>query len=144
MKKMAAALIGLVLMSGAQAGVYADDLGKCLVSSTSSKDKTALIRWIFAITALHPDVASISRVTDAARDEANRNAAALVERLITQSCKKQANEAIRYEGAVALEHGFQVLGQVAMKELMSNKKVSDGFEGYTKYLDKSKFENLGK
>jgi len=150
MKKKVAALIGfvlaieLVISSGAQAGVYADDLARCMVSSTSSKDKIALVRWMFAGIALHPDVASLSNVTDAMRDEINRNTATLVERLVTQSCRKQSNEAFRYEGKTAFEQGFGVLGKVAMNELMSNENVSVGFRAYAKYMDKLKLEAIGK
>ena len=37
----------LVATSPARAGVYADDLSKCLVKSTSAGDQKALVFWIF-------------------------------------------------------------------------------------------------
>lgn len=126
------------------AGVYSDDMAKCLVASTSKKDKTDLVRWIFANAALHPDVVSISRISADSRDKLNRSTAALMERLLTQTCRKQTQDAMRYEGPIAMQLSFQVLGQVAMKELMSDKAVSAGFEAFSKYLDKSKIEALGK
>lgn len=128
----------------AHAGVYSDDMARCLVSSTSSKDKTDLVRWIFANAALHPDVANVSSVSAEARDKLDRDIAALLERLVTDVCRKQSDEAFRYEGATAFQDSFGVLGQVAMQELMSNKDVANGFQTFAKYLDNAKFEALGK
>lgn len=127
----------------AQAGVYSDDLSKCLVKSTSLDDKTNLVRWVFSNAALHPKVSDITAVSGDAREAMNRTAARLFERLLTESCRNQTQEAMRYEGAIALQQSFQLLGQVAMQELMSDQSVSQGFEGFTKYLDRSKFEALG-
>src|SRR3954465_8904754 len=98
------------------AGPYSDDMGRCLVSATSAKDKTDLVRWIFANAALHPDVGNISAVTPKEREAINRMAGGLVERLLTDTCRKQTQEALRYEGQIALQLSFQVLGQVAMQE----------------------------
>ncbi len=135
--------LGVSLLCGAaHAGVYSDDMAKCLVASTSVKDKTDLVRWIFANAALHPDVTGISSISPASRDDMNRTTAVLLERLLTEACRKQTQEAVRYEGPIAIQLSFQVLGQVAMKELMSNKAVSAGFEAFVKYLDKAKIEGL--
>ena len=134
----------LVYVVLAHAAPYSDDMAKCLVASTSQKDKVALVRWMFANAALHPDVASIARVSAQERGELDRTVAALLERLLAESCRKQTEDAIRYEGPVAFQLSFQVLGQVAMKELMSNKDVAAGFEGFAKYVDVKKIEALGK
>lgn len=136
-------VLGFFLFHGvAHAGVYSDDMAKCLVASTSAKDKTDLVRWIFANAALHPDVGDISSVSAGARDAMNRTTAVLMERLLTDACRKQTQDAVRYEGPVAIQLSFQVLGQVAMQELMSNKAVSAGFEGFTKFIDKAKIDAL--
>ena len=38
----------LLSSPSAVAGVYADELAKCLVRSTTDADKTYLVRWLFA------------------------------------------------------------------------------------------------
>jgi hypothetical protein len=144
MRRCVLILLFLACVGSAQAGLYSDDMAKCLVASTSQKDKVALVRWMFANAALHPDVSSISRVSAKEKEELDRNAAALFERLLTESCRKPTMDAIRYEGPIAFQLSFQVLGQVAMQELMSNKAVSTGFEALTKYVDAKKIEALGK
>lgn len=136
--------IGMLLASTAHAGVYSDDMGKCLVSATSQADKTDLVRWIFATAALHPEVASIASVSQEQRERMDRDIAALFERLVTEDCRNEAREAIRYEGVnTAFESSFALLGKVAMQELMTNPEVNAGFEGFTKHLDEQKFETLG-
>ncbi|MBU1213467.1 MAG: hypothetical protein KJ587_19695 [Alphaproteobacteria bacterium] len=140
--KLVAACFLVAASSTAHAGIYSDDMSRCLVSNTSAKDKTDLVRWIFAISALHPDLSSVAAVTEPQRDDMNRKVAKLLERLLTESCRKQTQEALKYEGSAAMQQSFQVLGQVAMQELMSNAAVANGFSGFSKYVDKAKLEEL--
>lgn len=142
MKRHLCMLACALLASPAYAGAYSDDLAKCLVSSTSQEDKAALVRWVFATAALHPDVASISSVSDSARDQMDRGIAALFQELLTERCRKQTMDAVRYEGGQAFQQSFGYLGQVAMQELMTDKQVGAGFSAFIKYVDKSKIEAL--
>ena len=143
MKRLTIAAAALALCASANAGIYSDDMARCLVASTSQKDKTDLVRWIFANASLHPDVASISSLTPEIRDALDRDVAALLERLLTDACRKQAAEAFKYEGAVAFQQSFGTLGQVAMQELMTDSNVANGFKTFAKYLDQSKLESIG-
>jgi hypothetical protein len=135
----AALLLGA---SSLHAGPYADDLAKCLVSSTTARDKTDLVRWIFANAALHPDVRSISAVTPEQRVEINRLNGQLLERLLTEACRKQLQDAVKYEGQRTIELSFQVLGQVAMRELMSDASVGRGFAETDKYMNAEKLKQV--
>lgn len=132
----------LVAAGGAQAGPYSDDLAKCLVSSTTARDKTDLVRWIFANAALHPEVRSISALTAEQRTQINRTNGQLLERLLTESCRKQLQDAVKYEGQRTIELSFQVLGQVAMRELMSDASVGRGFAEMDKYLNAEKLKQV--
>jgi hypothetical protein len=117
-------------------------MSRCLVSSTSVKDKTNLVRWIFATAALHPEVSNIAAVSKQQRENLNREMGKLLERLLTDKCRKQTQDAIKYEGGVAIQLSFQVLGQVAMQELMSNPEVGKGFAAISNYIDESKIKAL--
>ena len=136
------AVLLLLAAAPACAGPYSDDMGRCLVSSTSVKDKTDLVRWIFANAALHPDVGNIASVSAKERESINRLAGGLVERLLTDTCRKQTQDALRYEGQIALQLSFQVLGQVAMQELMSNPAVGKGFGELDRFMDQKKIRAL--
>jgi hypothetical protein len=133
-------LLVLAVAPRAWAGPYGDSLGKCLVSSTTAAEKTTLVRWMFAMMALHPDVEKSSAVTPDQRAEISKEMARLFERLVTQTCLKETREAVRYEGAQTIETSFSLLGQVAARELFAHPKVVAGMAEFSKYLDEKKIE----
>lgn len=124
----------------AHAGLYADDLSRCLVEKTTAADKNALVRWVVSTTTLHPAVQSLAKVSPAERDRANRDTARLFERLMTASCVAQTRQAVKYEGAAALQAGFQTLGQVAMAELFADPTVAKGLGELDKLIDAKKLQ----
>ena len=130
----------LTLSLPASAGLYADDLSRCLVEKTTAADKNALVRWVIATTTLHPAVQSLANVSVAERTRANRETALLFERLLTESCIAQTRQAAKYEGAAALQTGFQTLGQVAMAELFANPDVAKGLGELDKLIDAKKLQ----
>ena len=141
---LASALCAYALLQPAVAGPYSDDLSRCLVSATSPADKTALVRWIFSNAAVHPDVASIAAITDARRTEINQAMGQLVTRLLTEQCRTQVRDAVQYEGEIALNSAFEVLGQAAMIGLMSDPEVGKSFNALVTYLDNDKLEQVFK
>jgi hypothetical protein len=130
----------LLFSPGVNAGVYSDDLSRCLVESSTSSDKLALVRWVFTSISLHPAVRSIASVSPKQVDDSNREMAALTVKLVTVTCKNETIKAMKYEGESALKTSFGVLGQVAMKELFSNPDVAKGLAGLEKYMDTEKIK----
>lgn len=130
--------------TGASAGVYADDLGKCLVAKTSPADQKQLVIWIFAAMSAHPDVKQYSNFTDAQRAASMRGAGALLQRLLIEDCRAATVLALKNEGSGAIEPAFGVLGQVAMRGLMSHPDVETSMGELTAGIDNSKFEALMK
>lgn len=138
-------VVGLVVLAAASpvwAGPYGDSLGKCLVASTAAAEKTALVRWMFAMMALHPDVQSSSAVTPAQRTAMSKETAQLFQRLLTEACAPQTREALRYEGQSTIQTSFSLLGQVAARELFTNPKVAEGLSELSKYMDENKLKEL--
>lgn len=117
------------------AGVYSDDLSRCLVESATAEDKQALVVWMFTAMALHPDISSMSNVTAAQREEANKNVAKMFTKLMTESCLTASKKAVKYEGGAALEQGFNMFGQVAGQELFSNPKVAQALTELEEHID---------
>jgi len=71
MKRSMVALFFLVLLCTsrfAAAGPFADDMAKCLVNSTSPADRTLLVKWIFSVIALHPDLSAMVATTGSFSD----------------------------------------------------------------------------
>jgi len=138
----AAFCLAVLSPGSAIAGPYSDDLAKCLVKSTTEADKNYLVKWMFAAAALHPAVKSIASVSDAERDELNKNAAKLFERLVTESCKTETQEALKYEGPSTLQTSFEVPVQVAGRGLLSDPAVARSLADFANYVDKKKLEQL--
>ena len=118
-------LLGL-LGRVAQAGVYTDDLSKCLIRATSTNDRVVLVRWMFAMLALHPAVQPLSSISAGQREAASNIAAGLFARLLTADCRQESVNALKYEGVAAMGASFQVLGQVASRDLMTDPNVAKG------------------
>ncbi len=117
------------------AGPFADELGKCLVRSTSAEDKSLLARWLFTTMALHPKVRDLASVSDERRAEASKSAAQIFQNLLTKSCSSEARIAWRNEGASTFESSFNMLGQVAGQELSLDPNVAKGIGSLVQYLD---------
>lgn len=124
------------------AGPYTDELSKCIVASTTTNDRVAIVKWMFSAASLHPAVKSITSVSEEQLEEANKKTAELLMRLLTESCIQQAKKAIKYEGQVAIQSSFQILGQVAGRELFSSPDVAAGMAGFEKHFNGEKLESL--
>ena len=122
----------------AHAGPYGDELSKCLVSSTTSADKTLLVKWIFSAIALNHEVSGFVDMPVPVRQQLNKDTAALYMRLLTDTCRSQTHEAFKYEGQAAIEGGFQLLGQVASQGMFSDPAVATGMADLLQHFDHAK------
>ena len=122
------------------AGPYADALGKKLVSATTPADKAVLVRWMFVSMSLHPDLKDMASVTPKQREEANRAIGRLIMRMLTETCAVEAREAVKYEGASAIEGAFNIFGQVAGRELFTNPEVAKSLAALNEYIDAKKIQ----
>ncbi len=76
------------------------------------------------------------------RDALNEQFAHLVESLLTESCLTETREALKYEGSSAFEASFNVLGQVATRELFTNPAVAEGMSALEEHLDSERLETI--
>jgi hypothetical protein len=95
----------------AVAGPYADDMAKCLVKAASTEDRGIFMRWLFAAMALHPEVASMAAVSPQQRDDLNKRTGALIQKLLTESCRSETQQAVRYEGPRQFSTRFKCLAK---------------------------------
>lgn len=132
--------IAIGFCSSVWAGPYADELGKKLVSTTAAEEKALFVRWMFVAMSLHPDLKDMSSITLEQREEANRKVGELLTRMLTVTCAAEAKEAIKYEGVSAMQSAFQLFGQIAARELFTNKEVTKGMADLEKYFDAEKIK----
>lgn len=124
------------------AGPYTDDLTKCMIESTTMDDRIQIIKWIFLSISVHPAVKNFSSVSEDQINDSNKIYAALIIKLLTESCKEKAEKAIRYEGDLAIKTSLQILSQVAAQDLFTNKDVAAVAKNFEKYFDIEKVKSL--
>lgn len=145
MRKIASgalALAGIFVAAPASAGIYADDVTRCVIKATSDDDRLALVRWVYASMSLHPELKAMSDIAPGQRTQINQTMSTLVVRLLTRDCRKETVEAIKYEGGGFLEGTFRSLGEIAMGGLMSNPEVGKGFQEWSDTMDPKVIEDL--
>ncbi len=121
-------------------------LGDCLVNAVSNDDKRALVKWIFAMLARHPDVKPLSDI-DAAQDQKIvRDAGAVFETLMADRCAVQLRAAVRKSGTDAVGKSFERLGETAMGALLQDPSVMAGVSELMQHTDTARIERaiLGK
>lgn len=145
MPTLATGLLALAMVVSAlpaRAGVYADDLSRCLVESSTPQDRNVLVQWVFVALSQHPAIASLSKATPADIEKSNIAAGELFTRLLTDTCGDKSRKAIKYEGVAAIQGAFGVFGQVATSDLFSNPQVQAVLSGLQKHVDNKKLESL--
>jgi hypothetical protein len=131
---------GLLAAGSAGAGPYSDDLAKCMVRSSTPADRAEFVKFLFSALAQHPDVASMAKISPQQMEAASRASGELVQRLLLQSCRSEAHQAIRYEGVQSIYFGFQFYGQAMAAELIGNPIVAAKMKDLNNYLDADKFK----
>ncbi len=116
------------------AGPYSDDLAKCFVNSSTKEDRVALVRWIFVAASRHSAVKDISSVSEEKLEQSNKDMADLFMKLLTNSCRESAQKASQFEGEEAFASSFELLGQVAAREIWGSPEVSSNMITFIKYL----------
>ena len=142
LSKLIVALLLTASSSPGWAGVYTDDLTRCLVEGTTKADKTTLVQWVVVAISQHPAVSALSKSTDADIEKANAAVGELFMRLLTETCLDKSKKAIKYEGAQAIQAAFSVLGQVATADLFTDPSVQTVMAGLATHIDEKKLKAL--
>lgn len=140
MSKHGNRLAAIVLLFSGVANAAGSDLASCLADSTNGKERKQLAEWIFVAMAAHPELRTMSSVTDKTRDDVNITTAAILTRLLTESCVNEARAAAKTGGTETLRAAFGTLGQLAMQELMADPDVKRSLSGFEQHLDRKKID----
>jgi len=136
-------ILGAALMSGpATASPAADALGTCLIDFLNGKERKELGKWIFLGISAHPEISGFTNISLEDRDDSDQYIGNLITRLLTEDCLTEAKNATATGGSVALTSAFELVGRVAMQELMTDTNVSSAISGFEKYLDAEKLSTL--
>lgn len=127
----------------AAAGPYSDDLAKCLVRSASPSDQNQFMRWMFSTLSVHPEIRDLAEIPAETRDAIQTSAGALFERLMTVDCRTEVVAALKFEGVLAFQQSFKVLGEIAARGLFSAPEVAEAMSGLELKVDQEKMKQLG-
>ena len=125
------ACVSLFLLSfaaPATAGVFTDDLSRCIVGKATDADKAVLVKWMFAAISKNPSLSGLSSLSEKERDVLNSNAGRLYERLILTDCRSEAVAAVKNEGLDSIGAAGEVLGSAAARQMMSSPEVDKELE----------------
>lgn len=111
----------------------------CLTDSLSGKERKDLASWIFFAMAAHPRIEQYATIPEAARVQQDKEIGTLITRLLAENCPAQLVQA-QQENPEALRMAFEMVGKVAMEELMSNNNVSQAIAAYANYVDMAKIQ----
>lgn len=119
----------------AAAAAQADALGQCFVDSTSPAERETISRWLFIVLAQQPEVRELANVPEETRQASDRAMARLVERMITEACRDQAQQTLAQEGPRALRQSVELFAQSAARRTFAEPEVGKAVNGFTRYLD---------
>jgi hypothetical protein len=126
----------------ANAGVFTDDLSRCVVQKTTDADRTLLVKWMFAAVTKNPALSGMASLSPADREKLNAGVANLYDRIILTDCRSQAVAALKNEGVDALGQAGQVLGGAAARQLMGSPEVSAEMGKMDSGIDKQRWKAL--
>ena len=118
-----------------------DELGVCLVDSLNGKERKALAKWIFFAIAAHPEIMSYSNATGEDIRESDKYIGKLITRLLTVNCPNELRKANDAD-PMAIQQSFELVGKVAMQELMTDQHVMQAITGYANYVDREKLNEV--
>lgn len=134
----------ILLSSQVEAGVFTDDLSRCMVQKATDADKIQLARWMFAAMSKDPSLVDMAKISQQERDRLNKGTADLFGRLVLTECRPQAIAALKNEGGEAFGEAGRVLGQAAAQKLMSSPEGQAELGKLGDYVDEKAWAALAK
>jgi hypothetical protein len=130
---------GIVFSLPANANPQA--LGTCLVDSLNGKERKQLAKWIYFSIAAHPEMKSYSNISIDIRTDTDKYVGALVTRLLVEDCGSQLRDAQKMDPRAA-QKAFEMVGRVAMQEVMTNPDVATSISNYVRYVDQDRINSV--
>lgn len=110
----------------------------CLTDSTTGRDRKDLVKWVYLAMSKHPDIEGLSAWTPSGEEESARRVGALFTRLIADDCPDEMNAMVSEHGASSVSVAFEVVGRVAMQELMAHPNVQGVIAELERHADQAR------
>ena len=139
--KIAVLSIGVLSGTSAIAVTPTDQLATCLVDALNGKERKNLAKWIYFAIGSHPEIKVFMNATAADIQKSDEYVGNLVTKILTVDCPNELNKANKAD-PLAIKKAFQLVGQVAMQELMTNQDTSKALTNYAAYADQEKINAI--
>lgn len=133
--------LGLIIGAPTLANSPTEVFASCLVDTLNGKERKSLAKWIFFAIAAHPEIKSYSKASPKDIQESDKYVGKLITKLLTVDCPNELKKANK-SNPLAAQQGFELVGKVAMQELMTNQDVTKAITNYIKYADKEKLHSI--
>ncbi len=127
-------------IAGREASPMALALGQCVVGMTTGNDRVLVARWLGSSISSSPELADVVKVDQAAREAIDREMANLFVRLFTQDCFDEARPIVLANDLQSVEMAFGMLGEVAMRELMTDPLATQAMTSYANHIPPDVFD----
>jgi hypothetical protein len=88
----------------------------------------------------HPELRDLANAPPEVIEKTNQSIGALLTRLLTENCRKEVRAIAKGERSKVMARAFDTLGQLAMRELVSNSSFAASASGWERYLDRAKID----
>ena len=139
--KILALAMGLLVGTPVWANSPTDIFARCMVDSLNGKERTNLAKWIFLSMAVHPEIRSSPGVNQTEVRQSDEYVGKLITRLLTSDCPTQMKKAHQSD-PMAVQKAFELVGRVAMQELMTNQNVMKALTNYAQFMDQQKINKI--
>ena len=133
--------LGLFITLPALASSPTEAFANCMVDNLNGKERKNLAKWIFFAIAAHPEIKSYSNVISKDIKESDKYVGKLITRLLVANCPNELKKANK-SNPLAAQQGFELVGRVAMQELMTNQAVTKAITNYIQYADQEKLNKV--
>ena len=139
--KVLVLFMGLVIGAPALAETPTNVFARCMVDTLNGKERKNLAKWIFFSIAAHPEIKSYSSATQKDVESSDKFVGKLITRLLADDCPNELKKANKSDPR-AVEKGFELVGKVAMQELMTNQNVMKTLVNYARYADQERISKV--
>lgn len=130
-----AAMVSLPLKASAQ------ELGTCFIDSLTGKERKELVKWMYFSMSAHPELKPHTNISLEDRQDSHQTIAKLITRLFVEDCPNEARAA-RKTDPQALKKAFELVGKVAIQDMLTDKAVRAAVNDYTRFLDREKIKSV--
>ena len=133
--------LGLTIGTPVFASSPGNEFASCLADALNGKERRNLAKWIFFAMAAHPEIKTYSSASQIDTKETDKYVGELITRLLIVDCPNELKKASK-SNPLAMQQGFELVGRVAMQELMTNQNVTKAITNYIKYVDTDKLNKI--